>query len=277
VELSVAPRDSSAKVERRVELSDVAFDARARTLAIAAAELYRAALAERSAPPPSPAAQPASPEPPRTSTPTPAAAPATPSHPSQAYGPPVPHEPEALAGGTWTLELGFVGRAYPSERSALVGGDLSARVPLARWLGVRAGAALDFGASTLPFDDANPITSNVALGLALGHVELLARSRGALFLELGPRLDVGYGWVERRLGEPAFRAAGAVTDLGLATALRAPLAPRWLGFVSLYVGHALGGLALEAAGGTPGATSAGFAGMLFEASIGVGFEPSARR
>jgi hypothetical protein len=91
----------------------------------------------------------------------------------------------------------------------------------------------------------------------------------------GPRVDLGYGWVERRQGEPAFRAAEWISDLGLEAGVRAPLGPRWLGFLTLYLGHTLGGVALEAAAGTPGATSAGLAGMLFEAAIGVGLQPTA--
>jgi hypothetical protein len=282
VDLRVVERQSGTRLERRVELSDIAFEARARALAIAAAELYRAALARSAARPTSPAPVAASPTPRPSSTPVPAAPAAlvvpaasrTPAASVPAAGP--VHDAEVSPQPAWTLEASFVGRAYPSEGSALLGGDLAASVPLARWLALRGGAELGFGEATLPFDDANPITSNVALGMALGHLELLARSRGPLFLELGPRVDLGYGWVERRLGEPAFRAAEWMSDLGFEAGVRAPLARRWLGFLTLYVGHSLGGVALEAAAGTPGATSAGLAGMLFEAAVGVGLRPPAR-
>ncbi|HEX5099208.1 MAG TPA: hypothetical protein VFV94_06895 [Polyangiaceae bacterium] len=271
IDLSVVERGSSTRLERRIDLSDTAFDARARMLAIAAAELYRAALAEAAARLPDAQAKPQSVQP--AAAPTAAPAPAV-----TTSSPPLPAQPpgahDVNPSESWALELGFAGRAYPSERSALIGGELGARVPLSRWLAVRGSAVLAFGSATLPFDDANPITSNVALGMAQGRFDLLARSRGALVLELGPRVDVGYGWVERRRGEPAYLIASSIADLGLVAAVRGPLAPRWLGFFSLYVGHALGGVALEAAQGTPGATSVGLAGMLLEATIGVGFEPS---
>jgi len=274
VDLSVVERGSRTRLERRVDLADTAFDARARTLAIAAAELYRAALAEAAARLTNAQAKPQSLAPAPTPTPAPPPAPVKASTPWPAQAPPAPHAVDPSTDEKWTLELGLVGRAYPSERSALVGGALGARVPVASWLAVRGGAALSFGSATLPFDDANPITSNVALGMALGQVEVLAHSRGPLLLELGPRVDVGYGWVERREGEPTYLIASSIADLGLTAGVRGLLAPRWLGFLSLYVGHALGGVALEAAQGTPGATSVGFAGMLLEATIGVGFEPS---
>lgn len=272
IDLGVIERGSGTRLERRVELGDTAFDARARMLAIAAAELYRAVLAEAAARPAESRAKPQNVEP----APAPLAAPAPNGAASSSPLPPHPpdaHDVNPSASESWTLELGFAGRTYPSERSALIGGELGARVPLSAWVAVRGGAVLAFGSATLPFDDANPITSNVALGMAQGRLEVLARSRGPLVLELGPRVDVGYGWVERRRGEPAYLVASSLADLGLVAAVRGPFAPRWAGFLSLYVGHALGGLALEAAQGTPGATSVGLAGMLLEATIGVGFEP----
>jgi len=275
-ELRVTDGETHTELARRVELADIAFDARARTLAIAAAELYRAATTES----PVPAAAPAAPSGAPLASAAPAAAPVAltaaappprPPAPPRATQPALDAEPDRSA--KTTLEAAFVYRNYASERSALLGGDLAARARVASWLGARAGAELGFGAATLPFDDANAVTGNVALGLALGHVGLMLRSKGSPSIELGPRLALGYGWVERRLGSPQTRVNGWISELALEASVLAPISSRCFGFIKLDLGHSLGGVALEAAARTPGATSVGLAGIFFGAGIGVGLEP----
>ena len=218
-------------VERSVSLADLPLAARPRALALAVAELLRAA--DQSARPDTP---PAPPEP----QPPPAAA----------------HEPVRVSAGADALL-----RGYPMRQTMLLGAQLSLGVSGGRW---HAALALD-GALGQPSVDLGAVSVRM-LGGAVSAGPRFSVANATI--DVGPSASAGWAWVR---GEPgaasvAARAGnGFVAAAGARVAVQLP-ASGWLRF---HAAGEAGGVLYGLDADVNGSAAAGISGAYVSVAVGV--------
>jgi hypothetical protein len=253
VEISIDDAATSKMVRRRLSLEDVSRPARPRALALALAELLRASWTELRIPE---AAKPAVVIP--ASVRLALFAPPPPAPPSPA---PAPKEAPSVVG----LRAALATRLFPAYGSALLGADVGAslgsaeRIPLR----LRVDAALLFGTS---YDPLGTISSQLFAG---GVAAVFAHRSGPLEVEIGPRLEAGYGRLAGSATVAGVRATsggGAVVDLSGTLDLRMALGRSFWASLAVDVGGVLQSVGATTSSGR----EAGFGGPMAGASIGVG-------
>jgi hypothetical protein len=234
---------------REVDLTGIPPGARARALALEAAELFRAGWTD--APGETRSSRVAAPNPQPRST---AAGPLT--------APPREDRPPARVRVDGAAET----RVYVRGGAAFFGGRLSLSFPLAPWLvgSVDAGAAL--GSAHDPLGD-------ISMGLATAGARLLALGGGrSLALGVGPRLDVGAAWYSGNPASPLVSGAsdaGPIAALGLDAVVYASMTPAW----GLLL-DAEGGMGIKSFGATAdGRLVADAAGPFLTVRAGLAFFP----
>ena len=218
-------------VDRNVSLADLPLAARPRALALAVAELLRAA-----AQPPQPAAPPVPPPP------------AKPQPPSA--------DSVHLAGG-----VDAILRSYPTRQTVLLGAQLSFGASGARW---HAALAVD-GALGRPPVDLGAITIRMLGASVSGGPRL---SVGRATIDLGASASGGWAWVR---GEPGVAAvtAGAgdsfIAAAGARLAVQAPASSSLRFHAAGEVGAVLRSLDAD----VDGRAAAGIAGVYLSVAVGV--------
>lgn len=168
--------------ERHVDLTNVAPNAKARVLALAAAELLRTALA-----PPLPAPAPA---------PAPEPVPPAPAAPIVLHitldAPPAPRAPPPAAGNVAAPFLSLVGeaRTFPRGAAGLFGGRVALSIPLRPAVALTLDLGAAFGGAQDPLGDISSLLAGGSVGVAL-----VAGPPGVRFL-VGPRVD--FDWAHFR-------------------------------------------------------------------------------
>jgi hypothetical protein len=272
LELTIVDEVTSKTVKRRLTVDDLARGARPRVLALAAAELLRASWSElriadapKGAVPVPPSVRLASMDPQQTQQAHEASATAgTPSGPSPSAEPlaratPVESQPFLRA------DAQFAARFFPTYGSTLIGPSVAAslgattRVPVR----VRVDAAALFGTSYDPL-------GSISVDLVAGGVSaVLARHAGPLDIEVGPRLELGWGYVAGSAANVTTKAASGSTiivDASVLFALRISLGGAYSASLTGDVGGVLHSLDAAA----DGRRAAGFGGPVVGVAIGVG-------
>ena len=220
-------------VDRSVSLADLPPAARPRALALAVAELLRAA------------AQPPQPQ-----------APTIPAAPAEPQPPPAATDGVHLAGGVDALL-----RSYPTRQTLLLGAQLALDASGARW---HAALALD-GALGRPSVDLGAISVRT-LGASVTAGPRFAL--GQATIDLGASASGGWAWVR---GEPSVAAvtAGAgnsfIAAAGARLAVQAPASSALRFHAAGEVGAVLRGID----GDVDGSAAAGIAGVYLSLTVGV--------
>ncbi len=254
---TIVLRRGEQRTERYVELSDVPANAKARVLALAAADLLRANFAA-SAPPPPAAPAPFELHVVVDAPPAPAVVAATP-----ILVPPAPPPPPPRA---LTLSLTGEARSFPSASTGLFGGRLSLASPLGRWFSL--GVDADVGAGSAR--DALGSVTTLVLGGAVGVA--LAAGPDAFRVHLGPKLEVD--WVRfAASGNLATTLASAADSAVVLLMLSATAHVRVIGglygLIGLDAGASLRGYEARA----DGRTVAGVIGPMLGLRIGIAWSP----
>jgi hypothetical protein len=245
-------------VRRAIHLGDVVPTARPRALALAVAELLRASWAEL-----------AMPSVPPPTAPVPAAvrdgvqqrvAAASARVASPREAPPPPPRPRPRP--SWFLSAELEGRAFLGSGSGLVGGRFGASMPLGTAFRLHADAGALYGTAT-------DLLGDVDLRLVSGRVgAALASESDAMSVELGPRLELGWGAAEGRpfdVGTQGRSGDAFVATTSLVALLRLRLVDRWWAVVEPEVGGVLRGFRARADQRAPG----GITGAMVGLGVGV--------
>ncbi|HEX7478899.1 MAG TPA: hypothetical protein VF331_13920 [Polyangiales bacterium] len=239
VTLQIADAASGKEVRRQMLVSDVQPAARARALAIAAAELIESSWAELIGPRASPdqraALPPAVTDKLRVRLraalgPSPVAAGPSPGVPPSA----APRSPDDRS----SLELAGLARAFPGRGTGLVGAYGGYALAPARSLRVSVDAETLLGTQDLT-DAQGPIGTMhlywYTAGLSLSWV-----SRSTPALAIGPLIRAGYALASgssTRAGKHAQSDGGFVMVFGLSASLRAPLSRSWSALLAVDAGY----------------------------------------
>lgn len=220
VQVRVSGSPDVPPVEHQVSLADVAPSARARALALAAAELVRSFGQGPVQPKPAPqvSAQPS---------------------------PPVTPAPAPMASRISLHAEGQV-RMLPTRNTTLWGGRLRLTVP---WRMLYAQVDLGGDTTSAKTDLGTVSLHSVSLGLGLGP-----RFAGrTLILDLGPRFELGRAWIRGETSASdvtAGRGGGTVATLGLRAALQTPAENRLRPGIAFEAGGVLRGTRGESDGHT---------------------------
>jgi hypothetical protein len=222
---------------RVVALADVGPEARARVLAIAAAELVRAALASaRTAASATPAAVPG---------PSANAAPAAPALRldvdvrvgSQPFAP-VPARtarPEAEPQPPFPIALSLAAeaRSFPAGNAGLFGSRVGARWSFLGWSALAVDAGALFGGARDPLGDVDETLASASVSfLGQGGTERVA-------FGVGPRIEGGVAWFRGRAFDPSTIASSVsspVLFFALTSFASFRIAGSWSGLAALDVG-----------------------------------------
>lgn len=247
---------------RRVEISDVAATNRARTLAIAAAELLQVTWSSSSTSPGNAVSV-------QTAAPAPPLKAADAKAPPSRKPPPIRRSPTLeFNPGVW-IEAGVLARAFPSGSTALLGPELSLSVPLVSVLTLTLSGEVSGGVASLPFDDANGSAGTISASTATFSFGPALRSRGPIALEIGPRFGLGDSRLTSRFHERA--ANKALVFVSFDASVRAQLLAGWAGFAGIEVGRGLTGALLETGDSVSTFRSVELNGVLIGARIGMSF------
>lgn len=255
---SVVFRRGEQTLERHVDLTDVAGNARARVLALAAAELLREAFAS-----------------PPTSTPTPPPnAPVRsvelhvvldPSPPSAIAPSSRPVSPPAAA-HAFTISLAGEARALPAGPAGLFGARAGIAAPLGRTFVLSVDAAFGRGASRDVLGEVSAFVAGGSVGVAV------AAGPDALRIHAGPRLEVAWAHVDAAaatLSTAAFSADSALALLTLSATAHVLIGSGLHVLVGVDAGATLKGFEARA----DGRTVTGFVGPLLGVRIGFAWSP----
>lgn len=272
VTLEVLDRASSKKVERRMTIGDVEFAGRPRALAIAIAELLQASWAELAL---AGAAPPAVPLPSalRTVLAARIAAALDGQRASEQRQMKAAIEAHDLLESEVSesrhqkqkgtlFELSFMTRDFPTRSSALLGGEAAIRRRLGEHGSLEGGLGAGFGGTEVG-------TGAISMGAVTGHFGLAATTGGATELEIGPRLDIGYGFASGTSSAPGVKGAsyGNAVVLGLLQAtLRLHTESWWTLLVGLDLGHSLADVSFL----SDASHAAGIGGVVIDARVGLG-------
>jgi len=242
VEATYSDARTERRIRKRVDLTDVARDGRARVLALVLAEWLREEPG-RDRPPDSAPALPASSERPPASPPP--AAPA-PGRPSPSGSDAAPHR--------LGLRVAADARVYSSFATPLAGGRIGASVR-ARALPVRVvlDAGLLAGTTHLEFG-----AVDVRAAVASAGIDLMTGG-GRLALAIGTRVELGRGWIVGHAGDPSVRSGrvdGPLVGAALVGALDVHATPAFEPFLEVEAGL----IFAEIVGLSDGARAAGFTG-----------------
>lgn len=239
VRIAVRPPDGSRAVERDISLADVAVDARARTLALAVAELVRLADTRWSPVPPEPAAPPPPPAP----------------APPAKVAPPV----------RLTAQVEAEGRGMSRYRTVLWGG----RMRLVARRGLLHGS-VDLGANDARAQQDLGQLSLRSASLGFGLGPSFATHAGAV--DLGLHGELGWGWVRGQTTVPDVQAragSGAISTVGLRASFEGPPAWRARPVVALEGGGVVRSLTAE----VDGHPAEGIAGFYVLCAVGLAVSP----
>lgn len=257
--LSIDDAVTRKSVRRSVDLSDIPASGRARALALAAAELLRASWAELALAPTAPES---APPPPRVRAAMvvrlldalrrrgdlPAPAP----------------QPVVEAPSRWSAGLSFAALTFPAANAALLGGrGTLSFAPSPRWpLRLRLDAGVHTGTAFDPLGE-------IDLGLATAALAATLQAGGErVALELGPRFEAGWAWVNGRPSVAGVRAGqgdAGVFFVSVVASLRVRVSRRWWTTLDATAGTALQPVVIES--GT--ARAAGFTGPMLSIGLGV--------
>ncbi|MEZ4394919.1 MAG: hypothetical protein R3A48_27910 [Polyangiales bacterium] len=261
--LSIDDAVTRKSVRRAVDLGDVPASGRARALALAAAELLRASWAELALDPSPPAPE----APPsrvraamvvrllgalrsRGDLPPPA--------------PPPPRRPVAEAPPRWSVGISFAALTFPAANAALLGGRATLGfAPSPRWpLRLRLDAGAHAGTAFDPLGE-------IDLGLATAALSATLLAGGErVALELGPRFEAGWAWVQGRptvAGVRAGQGDAGVFFVSVVASLRVRVSRRWWTTLDATAGTALQPVVIESGA----ARAAGFTGPTLSVGLGV--------
>jgi len=263
VEITIEDGATSKTVRRRLSLGDVARPARPRAIALAVAELLRASWSELrlpDAPPPS------IPVPPAVRLAAFEHAPALPAAATVVAPPPV-SVPRPVPPSVPAVRLGaaIAARFFPSAGSTLIGPNVALSYGSAESipLRVRLDASALFGTSYEP-------TGSVATSLVAGGAALvLAHASGPVDVEVGPRVEVGWGRVAgtaATAGQTTTAGSEGVAALSGLVAVRVALTSAFWASLVVDVGGVLVGIDSE----TPYGRSGGIGGAMAGVAVGLG-------
>ncbi len=274
VEAIVEDAVTRKRVRRTLELGGLPRGVRPRALALGIAELLRASWAELARVDPLEPAVPVSEATrrwlvaqARVGLPTPASERSTDlalPQPAPAAPPPaVPPDPSIR------VALAAALRAFPADGTALFGARAGLSLPLlaALPLRVRIDASYERGLVRVTLGD-------VRVGLAAAALALDASTDPTqpFVLELGPRIEVGYGWAEGTPDDPTDRGldGGRLVAFSSGHALLAGrFSDRWAAFLDLEIGHTVVGLDAT----VDGRSTTGIAGPTIAAQLGLRWAP----
>ena len=263
-ELAVVIDDALTRksVRRAVDLADVPASGRPRALALAVAELLRASWAElalpTAPPPPTPA-----PEVVRRAVVVRLADALT---REGAVRP--PPAPRAVASPRrWSLGAAFAVLNFPAANAALLGGRVRATVIPSHAWPLRLSADVGASAGTA-FDPLGEID----LGLFSGALAVTVRGGGdRVALELGPRVELGYAWVQGRPATASVRAGSGEAVVFFASVLasvQVRLGGRWWTTLDALAGTSLRPVTIASGA----ARAAGFTGPTLSLALGLAVE-----
>jgi hypothetical protein len=233
VTIRVVDRTIPKSVERRMAISDIDISERPRTLAIGIAELLAASFAELElagapqglgAPPAVRAAIAA------RLVPVADAAGRVAAREVDARFETRAAEERAAATAREAWE-----RAPSLDIAGLLGGMIAGRFRAGEHVAFHVGANVAVGDTDVP-------VGSVTVGAALGRVGAGITTGGPAELEIGPALEIGYGWAKgtSRDANTIGKSYGDVLVLAVATAtLRVHAAPTWNAFLGTDFGYAL--------------------------------------
>jgi hypothetical protein len=255
-------------VERRLSVDDLARGARARVLALAAAELLRASWSElrladtpRGTLPVPPSVHLAVMADDAARVPTAPPTPAAPVPPSPSTTP----DEASRAAPFVRADVALESRFFPAYGTALVGPGVAvslgaaARVPLRLQLGARA----LFGTS---YDPLGSVAVHLVTG---GAAVVLAHQAGPVDVEVGPHLEVGWAQAAgsaATAGTTTGSGSAAVVDASVMLALRVTLGGPYWASIAGDAGEVIRGLNAEASG----RRAAGVGGPVAGVAIGLG-------
>jgi hypothetical protein len=244
VTIRVVDRTIPKSVERRMAISDIDISERPRTLAIGIAELLAASFAELElagapqglgAPPAVRAAIAARLVPVADAAGRVAAREVDARFETRA----AEERAAATAREAWerapSLDIAGLARAFPARGTALLGGMIAGRFRAGEHVAFHVGANVAVGDTDVP-------VGSVTVGAALGRVGAGITTGGPAELEIGPALEIGYGWAKgtSRDANTIGKSYGDVLVLAVATAtLRVHAAPTWNAFLGTDFGYAL--------------------------------------
>jgi hypothetical protein len=272
VTLEVLDRASSKKVERRMTIGDVEFAGRPRALAIAIAELLQASWAELELAGAAPSAV-ALPSALRTVLAARIAAAVEAQRASEQRQMKAALEAHDLLESevneskrqkqrATRFELSLMTRDFPTRSSALLGGEAAVRRRFGLHGSLEGGLGAHFGGTEVG-------TGGISMGAVTGHFGLAATTGGATELEIGPRLDVGYGFASGTANASGVtgKSYGNAVVLGLLQAtLRLHTESWWTLLVGLDLGHSLTDVSFL----SDASHAAGIGGVVIDARIGAG-------
>jgi len=238
------------RVERRVQLADVAELSRPRALALAVAELLRACWLEL-----------AMPEAPPPQVPVPPVVRRAVESRVVAMAPPQPSAPPS---GDRDVSVTLAWDAFPTAHASLLGGQVAVALPV---LGKDWRVRVDSGAV---FGTAHDVLGDVAIGQARMGVAFLYSSpaEATVSVAVGPRVDAGIAWAE---GNPADQTTSSnvgwrfVSSVSLLGTLRYRLGRSWSAALELQAGSVV--VPLEAQADSRRVT--GIDGAFFGLAVGV--------
>ncbi len=249
VDVTVDDAATNKTVLRTMALGDVAAGARPRALALAVAELVRASWAELALP---------------SAPPPPPLVPARVQRIARLHAAPPPTpEPSLVRPPPFALGAALAARFFPTYATATLGPRVALWAPLGSSpLRVRIDANALFGTAYDPL-------GSLPLGLVSGGGALLLGHRsGPLDVEIGPHLEVGYGWVTGHTSTPGVTTSSggsAIVDLSAALDLRFELGAGFLASLDVDAGSVLESLDALA----DGRRAAGFGGPVAGVALGV--------
>jgi hypothetical protein len=263
--IEVVDRATAKTVERRMQISDVAYDERPRALAIAVAELLQASWAELElraktgvgidVPPELRAALVER----LSSAVTIPVAPQLPA-PALLLPPgttPAPHRESASFSATALV------RAFPSRDTALLGAQAALAVPLRKFLTLHVGGDAAFG-------DAQVSLGGVHVSMATGSAGIAFAAGTRTVLEIGPQVAVGYAWAS---GSPSAGsgASGSSYSHFVALACLSGTVRIPADAFTALIGMDLGAAFAQASFLVDDARAAGIGGVMFGARLGAAF------
>jgi len=249
IELTVDDAMTNKAVVRTVGVGDIVREARPRALALAIAELVRASWAELALPN--------------------APSPGVPISERfrrlvQLHAPLSPPPPAADPHRSVALSVAIAARVFPTYATATLGPRVALSVAPSTSVPVRVrlDANLLFGTSYDPLGE-------LPLGLATGGAAiLLGRASNAFDVEVGPHLEVGWGWVSGEgaaAGTQTSSGGGVVVDASVAFEARFALGAAFWAALDLDAGAVLRSLEARA----DGRVAAGFGGPVVGMALGL--------